>query len=80
MHFHIYVNDKLGQELDTLAKITGKKRNKIVSEAIEEWVKSRRKKSWPKEIADFQGIGSIPPSFSFEQSRSELIQPKDNIF
>jgi len=52
----------------------GKSRNNMIREAIELWLKDHRPQAWPEHILQFKGI----PNFaSFEDTRKELLAPRD---
>lgn len=77
MNFNIYVNDQLGAKLLQLSKATGKTKNAIIRQAIEEWLHKKAPSRWPESIISFQGIDGIE---AFESSRSELREPEANPF
>ncbi len=77
MHFNIYIDDQMGSQLNKLAKNSGKTRNALIREAIEEWILHQTKPEWPEEILSFKGIKNIP---AFESYRKNLKKPKDDPF
>lgn len=77
MNFNIYVSDQLGAQLLQFSKVTGKTKNAIIRQAIEEWLYKRASSSWPESIVLFKGIEGIE---RFEASRSELLEPEANPF
>lgn len=77
MNFNIYIDDKVGIKLNKLAKTSGKTRNALIREAIEEWVNHQINPQWSEKILSFKGLKDMP---SFESYRSELNEPKDDPF
>lgn len=75
MNFNIYLDDRLAEQIQSLAFLTGKKRNAIVREALEAWVKEHSGKSWSSSILNFEGIADT--EITFEAYREELVQPDD---
>ena len=80
MHFNLYVNDDLIDEMKVVMKKTGKKRNTIIVEAIKEYLEKRTKKSWSKKIMEFEGIEGFGEDDRFENFRKDLKAPKEDIF
>ena len=74
MNFNIYVNDELGAQIERLAKVTGRKRNAIINEALREWVARYMTPVWPGSVLEFIGDPSFPP---FERDRDKLKTPSD---
>lgn len=71
MHFNIYLDDRAGAQISHCALATGKSRNALIREAVDEWL-ARHGDVWPAELLDFQGVEDFPP---FEAARSELAAP-----
>lgn len=69
MNFHVYLDDKLGQEVQMLCQTTRKKRNAIIREALQMYIQAQKKAAWPNSILSFKGISKFPP---FESYRKEL--------
>ena len=69
MHFNIYLDDKLGEQLIKATKASDKSRNALIREAIDLWLKTNDKSSWPKQILEFEGESSFP---AFESYRDDL--------
>lgn len=77
MNFNIYVDDKIGMKLNKLAKSSGKTRNALIREAIEEWINQQTNPRWPNAILSFSGIKDFP---SFESHRKNLNEPTEDPF
>lgn len=77
MHFNIYVDDNVGIKLNKLAKTSGKTRNALIREAIEEWINNQVNPQWPDQILSFNGIENFP---SFESYRKDVNEPKEDPF
>ena len=77
MHFNIWVNDNLVKEMELIMKETGHKRNKIITEAITEYVKKRKFQEWPEVIKNFKGIEGLENWEGFEGFRKELNEPRE---
>ena len=77
MHFNIWVNDNLVKEMESIIKETGHKRNKIITEAITEYVKKRKFQEWPEVIKNFKGIEGREHWEGFEGFRKELNEPRE---
>ena len=72
MNFNIYVENTLSAQLDQLAKQQGKKRNAVIREALEAWIKQQMVTTWPDAVLNYQGeLGAI----AFESLRKELNPP-----
>jgi hypothetical protein len=80
MHFNLYVNDDLIDEMKVVMKKTGKKRNTIIVEAIKEYLEKRAKKGWSKKIMEFNGIEGLEDWEGFEADRKDMKAPRENIF
>ena len=76
MNVNIYLENSLGSQLNQLSKATGKTRNLIIREAIQEWI-VHHTKQWPESVMKFQGVKDFPP---FEENRDQLKPPKDDPF
>lgn len=74
MNFNIYLEDKLGKELEEIAYNSGKSRNALIREAIQFWLSAQTKKEWSKKILEFQGLEE---SICFEAYREELLPPDE---
>ena len=74
MNFSLHLSDDLVHRLNTMAQVTGKSRNALIREAIEEWLARRKCCEWPEEVLSFQGIPKMVP---FEHTRAELLPPKE---
>ncbi|MEA5508722.1 ribbon-helix-helix domain-containing protein [Crocosphaera sp. UHCC 0190] len=74
MNFNIYIEDELGEKLQQVCQVTGKKRNAIIREALVSWLSQHQSPTWPKSIQNFEGDKNIIP---FESYRSELLPPTE---
>ena len=74
MTFSIYLDDKLTKRLNRVAAESGKPRNALIREALEEWLARSRAKKWPEAVLTFKGVRSAP---RFEESRKTLKPPRD---
>ncbi len=74
MNINVYVEDELGHNLGDLAKKTGKSRNSIVREAIQEYIAKQMSAKWSEKILAFQGIDE---GIEFESYREDLLPPND---
>lgn len=77
MHFNIYVDDQVGAQLNKLAKKSGKTRNSLIREAIEEWITQQINPKWSDIVLDFNGLKDFP---AFETYRKDLNEPKEDPF
>lgn len=77
MHFNIYLDDNLGERLIDATKASHKSRNALIREAIDLWLKTNDKSSWPKQILEFEGDDSFP---AFESHRDDLKEVKEDPF
>ena len=80
MHFNLWFNDKLVQGIERIMASTGKKRNTVVKDAVEQYLKKWNEESWPEEIQNFTGIKDFKDEDRFENFRKGLKEPKENIF
>lgn len=71
MNFHVYLDDKLSQEVQMLCQTNHKKRNAIIREALQMYIQARKKAVWSDSILSFEGISKFP---SFESYRNERIE------
>ncbi|MCX7122234.1 MAG: hypothetical protein NTV32_00885 [Gammaproteobacteria bacterium] len=74
MHFNIYVNRQLGQQLSEYAGHQGITRNKLIHEVLERYVQETRS-IWPSVILQFKGVPDFP---AFELSRPELLPSRED--
>ena len=77
MHFNIWVNDNLIKDIESIMKETGHKRNKVITEAIAEYIKKRKSQEWPEIIKNFKGIKGLENWEGFEDFRKELNEPRE---
>lgn len=75
MNVHIYLEDELGQKINSFAKLLGKSRNAIIREAIKAWVNNHAKNEWPASVLKFSGTKKFP---DFEQYREDLSDAKED--
>lgn len=47
MNFNIHIDDELGQKLENICQLTGKKRNTLIREALEAWLLQYPMQEWP---------------------------------
>ncbi len=81
MHFNIYLDDSLGEKLIKATKASHKSRNALIREAIDLWLKTNDKSSWPKQILDFKGKDGGESSFpAFESHRDDLKEANEDPF
>ncbi len=74
MTFSIYIDDELVEQINRIAGETGKPRNALVREALQEWLVRRKRSRWPASVMAFRGIKGIP---RFEEGRRTLREPRD---
>ena len=74
MNFSLHLNDEIVHRLNAAAQATGKSRNALIREAVEEWLERRARGQWPEEVRGFQGV---PEAVPFEQARAELLPPTE---
>jgi predicted transcriptional regulator len=74
MNFSLHLNDELVHRLNAVAQATGRSRNALIREAVEEWLQRRARGQWPEEVLEFQGIPELVP---FEHARAELLPPAE---
>lgn len=72
MNFNIYIDEELGQKLENICQLTGKKRNTLIREALEAWLLQYPMREWPSSIQEWIGD---PEVARFEFYRSELEEP-----
>jgi predicted transcriptional regulator len=53
-----------------VVQATGRSRNALIRQAIEDWLERQEHRRWPEEVLAFQGIPEAVPS---EQARAELL-------
>ena len=77
MNINIYLEDELGKNISKTAEQQGKTRNAVIREALKLWLDKQKKKAWPKSVLNFKGVKDFP---RFEDTRTELSEPKDDLF
>lgn len=78
MNISIYLPPKLDSQLSFVAQQHQISKNKIVREALEEWLTHHySRSSWPPHFFDFQAVEETP---NFSIYRSELTPLKEDIF
>lgn len=73
MNINIYIEDRLGKQLNQCAKEVGKSRNTLVREALKEWLNHHAIKHWPSSVLNYKGHKKMP---AFESTHHELMPPK----
>jgi hypothetical protein len=77
MNINIYVENKLGQQLKTEAKVKGITRNALIREALHYWFIHHKAHEWPSVILNYRGDPAFP---AFESHRKALKKAKDDPF
>ena len=77
MHYNLWFNQELVKGIEVIMKKTGKKRNTVVREAVEKYVKDWNQSSWPEVIKNFKGIEGLENWEGFEGFRKELNEPRE---
>lgn len=72
MHFNVYIDDRIGQQLTDVAQQSGQTRNALIRSAVEEWLARRNQLQWPDVVLGFTGMEDMPP---FEAGREQLNPP-----
>ena len=67
MHYNLWFNQELVKGIEVIMKKTGKKRNTVVREAVEKYVKDWNQSSWPEVIKNFKGIED------FKEKNNEIV-------
>ncbi len=75
MHFNIYLDDALGQQLTAEAQRAGASRNALIRKAIGEWLARQAQPQWPDAVMAFNGLPDMP---TFESHRGHLTAPVDD--
>jgi hypothetical protein len=74
MTFSIYLDEKLVDQFNELARKSGKSRNALIREALTEWIARRKRSQWPSEVLNFKGVKGFP---RFEDDRKLLKAPRE---
>ena len=77
MHFNLYIDDRTGTQLSSLAKTTGRSRNALIRVAVSEWLERHHPATWPMEVQQFEPDAAFPP---FEANRQDLPPISDDPF
>ena len=77
MHFHVYLDENLAQNLAQLCQETHKKRNAVVREALQLYLEQQKQACWPTDVLSFKGIKDMS---AFESFRSDLSSDSDRSF
>lgn len=77
MNFNVYINEELSHKLSTICEVTHKKRNTVIREALELYIRQTESVSWPDTILRFKGVQDFSP---FEEYRSELDDDQRDTF
>lgn len=56
MHFHIYLDDTTGQQLNAMAEQSGESRNALIRKTVSEWLAHQSQPQWPEIVVNFQGM------------------------
>lgn len=80
MHFNIWINDELMKEVEAIMKVEKKKRNKVINEAVVEYVNKVKRREWPDEIKNFKGIEGLEDWEGFEADRYKFKEESKGIF
>ena len=80
MHFNIWIKDELIKGVQTIMKLEKKNRNKVINEAVEEYVNKTKKKEWSDEIKNFKGIEGLKFWEGFEADRYKFKEESKEIF
>lgn len=74
MNFSVHLSDEVVERLNRTAKETGKTRNAVIREAVDEWLNRRNRERWPAEVLAFRGVRRMK---RFEADRKKLRPPSD---
>lgn len=80
MHFNIWINDELMKGVEAIMKVEKKKRNKVINEAVAEYVNKVKRKEWSDKIKNFKGIEGFKEEDRFENCRKELKELREEVF
>ena len=80
MHFNLWFNETLVEGIERIMASTGKKRNTVVKDAVEKYLKDWNESSWPESIKAFKGFEDFKEEDRFENFRNGLEEPRKNIF
>lgn len=69
MYFNIHLDDEIAHQIIMMAQNLKQSNEALIGEVIIEWIQSKNKNQWPKEVMTFTGIKDFP---RFESYRSEL--------
>ena len=74
MTFSIYLDATLSKRLNRAAAESGKPRNALIRQALQEWLNQSHSRQWPQSVLTFKGIRSAP---RFESARKGLKPPRE---
>jgi hypothetical protein len=74
MTFSIYLDEKLTKRLNRVAAESGRARNALIREALEQWLAKSQPEAWPELVLAFKGVRGAP---SFEKTRKTLTPPRE---
>lgn len=74
MTYRIYLNDKLTKRLNRAVIESGKARDALIRQALEEWLAGSQSERWPEAVLAFKGVRGAP---RFETMRERLRSPRE---
>lgn len=74
MSFSVHLGADLQERLDRLARATGRKRNALIREAVEELLRARERSVWSERILHHTGFLDAP---RIEEDRGDVLEPRD---
>jgi Arc/MetJ-type ribon-helix-helix transcriptional regulator len=77
MNINVYLQDQLLEQIDRLARETGRSRSALIREALEAWLSRRSASAWPAVLREWRGDPGFPP---FEEGRNDRSQRPDDPF
>ena len=80
MHMNIWLNNELVKGVEAIMKAEGKKRNTVIADAVNEYVKKKHHNEWPESIMNFKGIKGLEDWKGFEADRENLKENKESMF
>jgi len=73
LNFNVYVDKRIGEQLERLAKDRGTSRNALIREALSRFIERGSLREWPDAVREFDGIRGAP---RFESARRRLRAPR----
>jgi predicted transcriptional regulator len=74
MTFSIHIDEPTAEALARAVRESGKTRNRLIRDAIRQWLASAERREWPAAVRDFRGEGRVA---RFEDHRADLREPLD---